>query len=196
MSPHAEDPITTVDLSAFGRDGSPEARRDAARALGAACSALGAARLTGLGLPEGRIDEALAWTKRLFDLPREDKIKAPHPPTAMPHRGYSGPGREKVYSKAERDRDEAQGGQGAELRKIEDYKVRHRPRPRARAGPACDFPLFGSDGPSVNPRNAKVDASRAGELRGRQRSQRLPAQRLAARGRVAGLPRLRPRAVR
>ena len=51
-------------------------------------------------------------------------MKAPHPPTALPHRGYSGLGVEKVYSKAERDEDEATNGQGAALRKIEDFKVR------------------------------------------------------------------------
>ena len=115
--------IPTVDFTCFG-DGTLEARQEAARALRDACTRLGAVHLTGIGLPEDRLHEAFAWSKKLFDLSMEDKMKAPHPPTAMPHRGYSGPGLEKVYSKAERDQDEAARRDGATLRKIEDFKVR------------------------------------------------------------------------
>ena len=70
------------------------------------------------------LHDAFAWSRKLFGLSREDKMKAPHPAEAMPHRGYSGPGLEKVYSKEERDKDAAEDDTGEALRKIEDHKVR------------------------------------------------------------------------
>ena len=127
MSSEDKASIPTVDLSAFGPGGSNEERQKVAAELRQACGKLGCVNLTGIGLPEACIEDAFAWSKKLFDLSEADKMKAPHPPTAMPHRGYSGPGLEKVYSKAERDRDEAAQGGGSSLRKIEDFKVCLRP---------------------------------------------------------------------
>ncbi|KAI0427757.1 oxidoreductase-like protein [Xylaria sp. FL1042] len=43
------------------------------------------------GLSQVEIDEALNWTKTLFDLPYEDKMKAPHLPGPIPHRGENEP---------------------------------------------------------------------------------------------------------
>lgn len=50
-------------------------------------------------------------------------MKAPHPPTANPHRGYSAPGVEKVYSADDRRNAEKEGRDGESLRKIDDFKV-------------------------------------------------------------------------
>ena len=115
--------IATVDLSAFGSQGSPHEQKSAAAALRDACTTLGCVNFTGTGLSPSRIEDAFTWAKKLFDLSHEDKMKAPHPDTAMPHRGYSGPGLEKVYSKGERDKDAAANGEGASLRQVEDFKV-------------------------------------------------------------------------
>ena len=51
-----------------------------------------------------RVKEAFAMSKKLFALPDEDKMKAPHPKSMFPHRGYSRPGREKAYSIAALDK--------------------------------------------------------------------------------------------
>ena len=150
--------IPTVDLACFG-DGTPEARQEAARKLRDACTRLGCVNLTSIGMPEKRLQEAFGWSKKLFDLSMEDKMKAPHPPTPMPHRGYSDSRLEKLYSKAERDQDEQEG---STLGKVEEYvKVRTGCR-------------------SVRPR-----LNRTGKLRGRQRGERRAAQRLAPRGHAA-----------
>ncbi|KAF2153148.1 Clavaminate synthase-like protein [Myriangium duriaei CBS 260.36] len=114
--------IPTVDLSCFGPGGSVEDQKAAAVKLHDACSRFGFVNLRGIGISSQRLDDAFAYSKRLFDLPLEDKLRAPHPPEAMPHRGYSHAGMEKVYSKAERDADAASNGTGEALRKTEDHK--------------------------------------------------------------------------
>lgn len=67
------------------------------------------------------LERSFTTSKKIFDLPYEDKMKAPHPDGLVPHRGYSGPGREQVH-----------GSEGAktdnkvkkrELQKYSDYKV-------------------------------------------------------------------------
>ena len=121
--------IKTVDLSPFRQSNGnlllePE-RRKAGASLVEALHSYGFAKVTGHGLSKSEIDEALAWTKRLFDLPVEEKMKAPHPAGSMPHRGYSGIGKEKIYShKDVAARDTDRSGFGDELRRISDFKVR------------------------------------------------------------------------
>ncbi|KAI1418056.1 Clavaminate synthase-like protein [Hypoxylon sp. FL1857] len=118
--------IATVDVSPFTTEAKrlPDSERlKAGQALVEALHDLGFVRVTGHGIKKAEIREALAWTKSLFDLPNEDKMKAPHPPGPMPHRGYSGIGREKVYSQAEvKAHDSAGNNIGQELRKITDFK--------------------------------------------------------------------------
>lgn len=100
----------------------------------------GFVKIKGHGITAVEIAEAFAWTKRLFDLPVEDKIKAPHPDGAMPHRGWSGVGKEKVYhfdgervipsnddddDDGDTSHDSGEGDKkdvGKELRKVLDYK--------------------------------------------------------------------------
>ncbi|KAK6220870.1 hypothetical protein LQW54_001790 [Pestalotiopsis sp. IQ-011] len=121
--------IQTVDLSAFTVDAgasssnSEEERLRAAKALVAALHDLGFAKVIGHGLSQDEVREALDWTRKLFGLPYDDKMKAPHPPGPMPHRGYSGTGKEKVYSKEDVELLKNGNGDVNEgLRKISDYK--------------------------------------------------------------------------
>jgi isopenicillin N synthase-like dioxygenase len=115
--------IPTVDLSSFAPGGETEERAKASQNLYNACHTLGFAYITGHGISPALLQDAFRWSKKLFDLPHDEKMKAPHPEGAIPHRGYSAPGIEKVYSKDDLERDEASAGQGASLRKIEDLKV-------------------------------------------------------------------------
>ncbi|EMR70866.1 putative thymine dioxygenase protein [Eutypa lata UCREL1] len=97
-------------------------RLKAGRALVEALHSFGFVKVVGHGLSTQEIGEALGWTKKLFDLPYEDKMRAPHPPGPMPHRGYSGIGKEKVYSKDDLEANSAEGDVGKVLRKISDFK--------------------------------------------------------------------------
>ena len=126
MISNPEESIPIVDLSSFAPGGSPKDRKRASQQLFEACSVLGFVNIIGHGMSDTAIDEAFTWSKRLFDLPHEEKMKAPHPVGPVPHRGYSAPGVEKVYSKNDLDSSEANGEQGASLRKIQDFKVRGR----------------------------------------------------------------------
>ena len=92
--------IPTVDLSPFTNttdQDSDSARLQAAKALVNACHSLGFVKIKGHGFSDDELASAFAFVKKLFDLPLEDKMKAPHPAGHFPHRGYSGVGMEKVY---------------------------------------------------------------------------------------------------
>ncbi|KAI0435635.1 oxidoreductase-like protein [Xylaria telfairii] len=82
----------------------------------------GFAQVTGHGINQQEIDEALALTEVLFDLPYADKMRAPHPPGPIPRREYSGIGREKFYSQADVDAHDDEVDIGQSLRKILDSK--------------------------------------------------------------------------
>lgn len=59
--------------------------------------------------------------RKLFDLPMDQKMQAPYPKGAVPHRGYSAPGMEQAYTKEDLQQDEHHR---EALRKIVDCKVR------------------------------------------------------------------------
>lgn len=110
--------IPNVDLASYhDRASTPTQRQATAAALASACHTLGFVAITNHGIPPSLLADAFATSKSLFSLPHSDKMKAPHPAAAMPHRGYSAPGLEKVYSK-----DEAAGDDSSAIRKITDYK--------------------------------------------------------------------------
>lgn len=116
--------IPTVDLADFAAKGQhSEDSKQRARTFVDACHRFGFVKVTGHGVSKQEIREALAWVKRLFDLPYEDKMKAPHPKASMPHRGYSPIGLEKVYSRSELDDTDSNGDKAASLRNIADFKV-------------------------------------------------------------------------
>ncbi|KAL7786235.1 hypothetical protein V8C37DRAFT_392640 [Trichoderma ceciliae] len=87
--------IPVVDL-ALARTGSEEDVRKVAKELYEAFKNVGFAYVKNHGVPEDVVDEAFLWNRKFFNLPQSDKDKAPHPPEAWHHRGYSGVGREKV----------------------------------------------------------------------------------------------------
>ncbi|KAJ4420983.1 hypothetical protein N0V82_004025 [Gnomoniopsis sp. IMI 355080] len=92
-------------------------------ALVEALHSFGFAKVSGYGMTRQEVDEALGWVKKLFDLPTNEKMKAPHPPTPMPHRGYSGIGKEKVYSQDDvAAHTNGETDTGRELRKVTDFK--------------------------------------------------------------------------
>lgn len=77
------------------------------------------------GLPKVELDRAFAISKSFYDLPLEDKMKAPHPPGWKVHRGYSMPGLEKVSNALASDRAcETKGAEVKALREVGDCKVR------------------------------------------------------------------------
>lgn len=114
--------IPIIDLSAFTSNGDLESREIAVKSLAENVSINGSVRISGHGIiPLGVLEEAFAVTKRLFDLPYEDKIKAPHPDLIVLHRGYSGPRREKGAAKTALETDD-EAKKGVYLN-TSDYKV-------------------------------------------------------------------------
>ncbi|KUI73478.1 1-aminocyclopropane-1-carboxylate oxidase [Cytospora mali] len=121
--------IPTVDVSPFF-SGSQDLstlstqRLKSAKLLVEALHSFGFAKVTGHGLSYNDVSEAIGWVQKLFDLPFDEKMKAPHPPGPMPHRGYSGIGEEKVYSQEDVNAHARSGNAdvGHELRKISDFK--------------------------------------------------------------------------
>ncbi|KAI9666156.1 MAG: hypothetical protein M1821_004091 [Bathelium mastoideum] len=93
--------ISTVDLSPFTSNSELAVRKAAARELARCCRPHGCVGIVGHGVPRDLLAEAFRVAKTLFDLPMEDKMKAPHPKARIPHRGYSAPGREKAFSDEE-----------------------------------------------------------------------------------------------
>ncbi|KAK3395064.1 hypothetical protein B0H63DRAFT_556159 [Podospora didyma] len=116
--------IPTVDLSPFSDPASfsTSDRLQAGRALVLALHNLGFAKISGHGVSLADIEEMLGWSKKLFNLPVSEKMKAPHPPGPMPHRGYSGLGVEKVYSTDDMEGHAPDEDVGEALRKISDFK--------------------------------------------------------------------------
>ncbi|KAE9404594.1 flavonol synthase/flavanone 3-hydroxylase [Gymnopus androsaceus JB14] len=87
--------LPTIDFAEFGDGRSTEARVIGQK-LFAACRDVGFAYLTNTSIPQDQIDGMFDWSAKLFALPMEIKMKAPHPPEGWKHRGYSGIGREQV----------------------------------------------------------------------------------------------------
>ena len=116
--------IPTVDISAFTSNGSLESREQTAKEFAQCCRLHGCVGITGHGVPMALLAESFNITKKLFNLPLEDKMKAPHPDGLTPHRGYSGLGREKGAGKAATDTDDQVRKE--QLSRITDYKVSFR----------------------------------------------------------------------
>ncbi|KAK5055433.1 hypothetical protein LTR84_013183 [Exophiala bonariae] len=114
--------IPMIDLSAFlsAEDSTAEQRLQAAQALVSACREIGFVYIANHGVPQAEVERAFALSKAFYDLPAEQKMKAPHPPGWSVHRGYSWPGLEKVSSALSGVDDE---GLVASLREVQDYKV-------------------------------------------------------------------------
>ena len=124
MSSKSPVQVPTIDISPFV-SGDLESRKNVARELAEKGHANGSIGITGHGISPELLAEAFAVTKKLFDLPYEEKMKAPHPDGPTPHRGYSGTGRERAAAKTEAEDWENLKGE----EKITDYKARGSPYP-------------------------------------------------------------------
>lgn len=113
--------IPIIDLAAFlNQESTVEKRLKVAQDLVSACRHVGFVYIKNHGVPEDQLEQAFAISKKFYDLPTEQKMKAPHPPGWSVHRGYSWPGLEKVSSAiSATDNEEAI----KELREVQDYKV-------------------------------------------------------------------------
>lgn len=111
--------IPVVDFAEWNLGGS--GRQRVARDIVAACKKVGFVYIVNHSLPEPLLDEAFDWSHRFFDLPQEEKLKAPHPEGWAVHRGYSWPGLEKVSQAISQDNDQERAEQ---LREVPDVKVR------------------------------------------------------------------------
>ena len=114
--------IPVVDLSAAIQEATSAQGQNTMENLHKICQHLGAVTIKGHGIPQELLSEAFSWSTKLYNLPHEHKMKAPHPKGPIPHRGYSHPGFEKVYSKADLYDDEVMSSGGQSLRKIMDFK--------------------------------------------------------------------------
>ena len=113
--------VPVVDFSPFSYGSDLEQRKETARALAECCHLSGFVGITGHGVPMELLERAFFTSKRLFDLPLEDKLKAPHPEGMTPHRGYSGVGREQGGAKGALDTDDKDMKDS--LLKTSDYKA-------------------------------------------------------------------------
>ena len=112
--------IPLIDFALFLSSTSTETERlTTAKELVAACHDVGFVSIANHGVPSALLSEAFEWSKRLFDLEIEEKMKAPHPDGPAVHRGYSYPGLEKVSQVVSDDLD-----LGKKLREVRDCKVR------------------------------------------------------------------------
>ncbi|KAL9122792.1 MAG: hypothetical protein Q9187_000654 [Circinaria calcarea] len=100
--------IPVVDLSSFTtKDADIATRRQTAKEVAEKCSVNGCLAITGHNVPPELLEEAFNLTRHLFDLPMEEKMKAPHPAGLIPHRGYSAPGKERAFQKEDHDASDA-----------------------------------------------------------------------------------------
>ncbi|KAI1250692.1 hypothetical protein MGN70_007749 [Eutypa lata] len=110
--------IPVVNFEAWSH-GSSDERRRIAQQLTDACRRVGFVYVVNHGISSELIEEAFQFSKKLFDLPQEKKMLAPHPPGPNVHRGYSWPGLEKVSQDIIKEGDEEKE---AENRRIGDFK--------------------------------------------------------------------------
>ncbi len=67
--------LPVIDLSPFVSGAAVAEREAVARELRRACVDIGFFYLTGHGIPEGELDEAVAWGHRFYALPLEERMK-------------------------------------------------------------------------------------------------------------------------
>ena len=115
-----ESSIPIVDFGHWNH-GNHDQRKQIADEFVNACQTVGFVYIINHGVPTSKIDEAFAMSEKLFNLSRDQKMLAPHPPGGAIHRGYSWPGFEKVTQTFgdEENRDELK----KDLRSISDVKV-------------------------------------------------------------------------
>lgn len=113
--------IPIVDFAPWDGKASLAEKKQVATQLTQACRDIGFVYIINHDVSPTRLAEAFAWSKKLFDLPQDKKMLAPHPSGYAVHRGYSWPGLEKV-SNAMGDEEDAEELK-KELRQVSDMKV-------------------------------------------------------------------------
>lgn len=112
--------IPIVDFSSWENAPDADSRLRIARELVEACQKVGFVYIVNHSLPETVVNDAFNWSRRFFELPKDEKMKAPHPEGWAVHRGYSWPGLEKVSQvKSTGDDEEAR----QKIREVPDVKV-------------------------------------------------------------------------
>lgn len=115
-------PIPVVDFTAWNSEVGLEEKKALATKLVDACRNVGFVYIVNHAVNPEKLARAFDMSKKLYDLPKEKKMLAPHPPGFTVHRGYSWPGLEKV-SNAMGDEDDKDLAQ--KLRAVSDVKVYH-----------------------------------------------------------------------
>lgn len=117
MAPARSPKIPVVDFTGWNTE---SGRQRIAQEIVSACKKVGFVYIVNHSLPESMLDEAFNWSTRFFELPQDEKLKAPHPKGWAVHRGYSWPGLEKVSQAMSTG-----NGQEAmdQLREVTDIKV-------------------------------------------------------------------------
>jgi isopenicillin N synthase-like dioxygenase len=74
--------MSSLPIIDFGKwsKGTAEERQQVAEQLATACRQVGFVYIINHGVQDEILDEAFGWSKKLFDLPEEKKMLAPHPP--------------------------------------------------------------------------------------------------------------------
>lgn len=112
--------IPIVDFAKSNSDASLERKKEIANQLTEACKTVGFVYIVNHTVSPVRLAEAFTWSKKLFDLKREEKMLAPHPNGFAVHRGYSWPGLEKVSNLMG---DEVDADAIKKARQVSDVKV-------------------------------------------------------------------------
>ena len=115
--------VPVVDFAPWRLEATLEEKKAVAAKIIQACKDIGFVYLTNHTISPQRLAEAFAISKRLYDLPIEQKKLAPHPPGFAVHRGYSWPGLEKVSNAMGDDVDKESLVDN--LRSVGDVKVKN-----------------------------------------------------------------------
>ncbi|KAK5991642.1 2-oxoglutarate-dependent dioxygenase htyE [Cladobotryum mycophilum] len=102
--------LQTIDFSPFLQSKDPAVRKAKAEEIVAALHVQGTVGIVGHSLPVERLRAAFEVSRKFFALPFDEKAKASHVNGIVPHRGFSGIGREKclVYTEEELERMEGE----------------------------------------------------------------------------------------
>ncbi|ETS83887.1 hypothetical protein PFICI_05763 [Pestalotiopsis fici W106-1] len=116
------DGIRTIDISPFLNSDDNAVRKAVADDIIDALHVQGTCGIIGHGVGKPRLDEAFGWANKFFALPYEEKMKANHPDGIVPHRGFSGIGREKCFIYTEDELKSMSGELSATSQKPLDWK--------------------------------------------------------------------------
>ena len=88
--------LPVIDFSPWTFAGSPGQRLEVAHELVEACRRTGFVYIANHGVAPSLVEEAFAWSKKMFDLPTDDKMQAQHTQDSAVFRGYNPLGVQRV----------------------------------------------------------------------------------------------------